>query len=1112
MMRRFNYRFLLGLTTAVVIGAAAVVVVHAWQVRREAASLLAEAGRAEEGHQAPGRAVEFLKRYLIYAPNDVDALDRYGRLLASRTRTAADRERLLSVYEKILERDAGRKAVRRAAADLAMQQGFFARARTHLEALIHDGPSDGELNDLLGQCQEALGDAEKAAASYSDAVADAPDRIDAYTRLARLLRGPLNRPSEADQVMDDLVAANDRAPAAYLDRAAYRVAYGSLDDAERDAARARELAPDDARALLTTADLAARRGRADDARTALRRGLGLYPKDLGLRLALATLDLGTDRPDEAADCLEEGKKLLKDSEPAPDLSGLLTLLAEARLQQGRTRDVDELAAEARESGAVGTADYLDARLDMYRGRWETASRVLEDYAKTSVMSVDQGVRTLLCAATCYERLGDGDRRLAALRQAVGLAPSSAAAGAALGAALLDAGRTDEALDELRGVTALPQAPEAAWALLARALLLHNQALPRDQRDWPEVDQALDRAGPTPEAARLRAAALRARDEPGEATAVLERAWSQHPDRPDAWTNLALDAAQRGDAAKAASLLANARRRLGDRVEFRLAALRTCAGAEGEKTLQDLEKGLDGFTPEERTLLLSRLAETYYRIGKASEGDRLCRLLASAPATDLSGRLLLMEAALSSEDDALVNAVLADVARLEGEGGAWQRYGRAAYLVTRAYRGDRSGLYEARTLLADVARLRPEWSRVALLQGRLGQLEGDAATARDGYQRAFDLGERRLDVALPLTQMLTALGRWDDADRVFRKLQEQMAPRGALARRAAEVALQTHNDGRAAELARLAAPADDTYTYHIWIGNLLTAVGRPSDGEDELRRAAAFPNAGWDATAALAASLAGRDRRREAEAVVGGLKAKLPERYAALPLARCYEAAGRLDLAERYYGEAVNRRPDDGATLIAAATFHLRLDHAGRAESLLRRLPGPGVEASAADLAWARRELAMVLAADGGDAKVDEAAAVLGAGPKPGEDAAAFRRARAFVLGARPEGREQALRLLEEAGKLGPLPPDEQFRQARMYDAAGDWPQAREQLVGVLTSDRRNPEYLAYLIDGLLRHDAADEAGPWIARLEGLEPGSARVKEYRARAKAAEHEGPSDPRP
>ena len=173
--------------------------------------------------------------------------------------------------------------------------------------------------------------------------------------------------------------------------------------------------------------------------------------------------------------------------------------------------------------------------------------------------------------------------------------------------------------------------------------------------------------------------------------------------------------------------------------------------------------------------------------------------------------------------------------------------------------------------------------MALLQGRLGQLEGDAVAARDEYQRAFDLGERRLDVALPLTQLLMTLGRWDDADRVFRILQEQMVLRAPWPGGPRKSRCKPITTG-AAELARLAAPDDDTYTYHIWLGNLLTALGRPSGGEDELRRAAAFPNAGWDATEALAAHLAGRDRRREAEAAVEELKAKLPKRYAALPLA------------------------------------------------------------------------------------------------------------------------------------------------------------------------------------------------------------------------------------
>ena len=104
---------------------------------------------------------------------------------------------------------------------------------------------------------------------------------------------------------------------------------------------------------------------------------------------------------------------------------------------------------------------------------------------------------------------------------------------------------------------------------------------------------------------------------------------------------------------------------------------------------------------------------------------------------------LLQAVLLSEDDGLVDGVLADVGRLEGENGVWQRYGRAARLVTRACRGDRKGLGEAKTLLAEAASRRPGWSLVALLQGRIGELDGDAAAALDGYQRAFERSRREI---------------------------------------------------------------------------------------------------------------------------------------------------------------------------------------------------------------------------------------------------------------------------------------------------------------------------------------------------------------------------------
>ncbi len=900
--------------------------------------------------------------------------------------------------------------------------------------------------------------------------------------------------------MDNLVGANAGAFAAYLERAIYRIAAGSWDDAEKDAARARQLAPNDAPVLRTAAEIAARRGHTDDARTALQQGLKAHPDDMDLRLALAALELRSGQAKEAADCLEEGKDAQTKDRSATDESERINLLAEARLQLGQTEAVEARAAEERAAGRTGAADYLTARLRMYENRWSEAAQALEKTVKASSLSLDQIIRTRLCLAACYKELGDGDRRLTVLRQAAAAAPFSAPAGAALGAALLDLGRTEEALDQLWRTVQLPQGEEEAWPLLARALLQHNQTLPPNKQDWATVDRALDHCGPSPEAARLRAAALRARGEPAQATALLERTRAAHPDDSACWTAQALDSARRGDADGAEKILEAAQRRLGDRVEFRLARLRIAVEAEDGtdfKTLSDLENGLDGYAPQDRTLLLCRLAESYYRIGKTSDGDRLCRFLAAAPAQDLSDRVLLLEAALPCEDDALLDGVLADVARLEGEDGAWTRFGRAARLLVRAYRGDRSGLAEAKTLLDELAQRRPDWSRAALLQGRLAEVNGDSTAALDAYRRAFDQGERRPDVARTLAHLLTERGRWDEADQVFRLLQEQTVFHGDLARLATETALQAHNGERAVELARLAAPVADVYTYHAWLGRILAAAGRPDEAEAELRRAAHFTNAGWDATQALASLLAGQGRMRDAETAVEELKASLPERYAALPLAVCYEAAGRLDLAGRYYDEELALRPDDARTLVRAAALHVRLNQPARAETVLRRLLDSGKDASTADLAWVRRELEMLLAADGDDAKYAEATTLLSAPSDAGPES----RSRAFVLGARSSGRAEAIRRLEEERKTGPLPPDEEFRLVQLYEADGQWPAASDRLASLITVDKQNPEYLAHLVEGLLLHDQAEEAGPWVERLETLEPGSERVKTFRARIAA-----------
>src|SRR5205823_2868134 len=93
-----------------------------------------------------------------------------------------------------------------------------------------------------------------------------------------------------------------------------------------------------------------------------------------------------------------------------------------------------------------------------------------------------------------------------------------------------AGRSGEALADLRRLAALPAPPDGVWNLLARALLEEVSDAPGRQRNQEEADRALARAERVPAeaatAALLRGELLLLRDEPDAARGVLERAWKQ----------------------------------------------------------------------------------------------------------------------------------------------------------------------------------------------------------------------------------------------------------------------------------------------------------------------------------------------------------------------------------------------------------------------------------------------------------------------------------------------------------------------------------------------------------------------------------------------------------
>src|SRR5262249_47793875 len=147
--------------------------------------------------------------------------------------------------------------------------------------------------------------------------------------------------------------------------------------------------------------------------------------------------------------------------------------------------------------------------------------------------------------------------------------------------------------------------------------------------------------------------------------------------------------------------------------------------------------------------------------------------------------------------------------------------------------------------------------------------------------------------------------------------------------------------------------------------------------------------------------------------------------------------------------------------------------------------GPKVRVPEEYLVWPRRQLALLLAEQGDEGR-EEALALLDANRAAGEDPTADARARAFVRSARAAERQAAIRDVEATVTPSrPLAPEGLSGPARLYEADGDWEAARERLQTLLNpdGDPDNPEYLMVMVRGLLDHDAADEARPFLLRLK-----------------------------
>lgn len=1120
-MRTLNLRFAALLLVIGAVLAGGVHLLHGFQMRRNAHMFLREAERAR-AEKKPAEAVRHYQRYLQFMPDDTAVLADYALVLSDlAAERAGVRRAAYETLERALRADPQRDDLRRRLVPLALQLGRFSDAQEHLTAhLLPAAAEDPELLLWLARSQQGLGKHAEAAQTFQRVIHRAPAQREAYLGLAEVLRGPLQRPVEADAAIHRMTDANPNSWEAWLAKARYLLATrppgdtARLEQATSAATAAWKLAPEKTEVLQLAAQCALEQKNYDEARRHATRAIERDPQFTAGYLLLASLEVRTDRRAEAVGWLRRGL------EAQPNDAMLLWNLANVLLDEQKTEEIDTLARRLQSLGHPGPlVEYLKARKEFVAQQWLVASRHFERLRPALTAWPDVVKQVDFWLGGCYQALGNADQQLAAYRRAVSVDPFWIPARAGVATALLSIGRVEEALDEYREMMRLAGAPAAGVIDLAQLEILKNLRLPRTQRNWGEAERLLGIAEKAlPDNSRiavLRAEILVAQDRAAEAEKLLQATQAKQPAELAPRLALAALAERRQDWAQSTHHLDQAERDLGDSVALRLARAQHLVaryGKEAAGRLRGLLEPAGKFAPPEQAQLERGIAAAFLRIGDFAEARRLCQSLARREPNNLQVRLLLFDLALRAQDDTGLGELLAEIKQIEGEGAFWH-YGSALHLALLAQKRGKPALAEAQKHLVEAGNLRPAWSRVALLAAHLCEQEGDEELAIEQYLRAVNLGERNPQAIRRLVQLLAERQRYAEADRVLRTIEEHSLPLSPeLNRLASDISLRLDDFDRALELARQAARVSNQYQDHVWLGQVLGILGQRAKAEKrqaeaeklwaeaqrEFRQAIQMSNQATAAWVALVQFLGRTGQKEEAQKALAEAQQKIPPPQAPLALAMCYEAIQEFDQAEKKYQEALAAAPGDATPVRQIAEFYLRRGKAAQAEPQLRRLAASEVKAkdetrAREDRIWSRRALALLLLGKGHYENLLEGLDLVEQNLKEPNPAIQDQRAKALLLSAMPRRQQQqeAVRLLEQVLRdYRSATPEDRFVLARLYLRLGadQWSQAARHFRALVAAAPNEPRYAAAYGAALLAHKELSEAELWVNRLQQIAPG------------------------
>ena len=1132
-MRTLNVRFAVILLVGSIFLAGGVHLLHYIQINHHASAILAAAEDAKKKDDL-GEALRRLYNYLSLEPNDLDAREKQGLWLAEGGNDAA----AYVVLEELLRSEGmqDRTDARRKLIDVAMKVGRWTDAESHLKYLIdqhradHPSPAGqpsspdkspenaelAELLALLGRCKVVMGQDQEAVKCFQESIKLQPTVLEPYMYAAQLLRIRLDRPKDADNLMAEMVRVNEKSAKAHVFYGSYFFELDSTNKAMKEAAEALKIDPKELTALFLAGRCAVDQEKFDVAEGYANRSIEVAPENPdGYRL-LAEIKSRSGHRDEAVKVLKKGLEATKKTK-LQAYGGLLWYVANMQLDSGNAAEakstIDEM--ERIKYRPEAHLDCLKARLEQSKGNWQ-AARVMYEKVRPDLANTPAFLKYVdFWIGLCYGQMGNIEQQLAAYRRAVALDPSLYAARLGIAEILSNSGDLDGAIQEYRQALKAGRRNAQISLALCRALVIKTLKQSPAERNWDEVNQALEAARKlAPNSVDLqlfRAEILMARNRVDDAERTLLNLRNAVPDRPEAWLSLAALAERQEKWEQADKYLQDAEKKLGDQVAIRLARgqyLLRRYGPEAGPQLKKLSENCEKMSDAEQVRLWNGLVLHLIQVNDLESAQKLCLQIAKKDPRNIRIRQVMFEMACKSQDATSIlpelERLLGEIEAVSGKGPFWL-YGRAAWLTLQAKKHPEM-LDEAERCLVRAREMRPTWARLPRLAGRVNELQGEVDKAIADYVEAINLGERDPDIIRSTVQLMFKRQRFSDADALLRRMAEQQAiMSGDIYRIWTQIAMQQGDSEMAAKTVAKAIREDSkNFNDYLWLGRVygMLALRAKEEGkpqvevqqqemsEKALRRALELEPKSPDCWVALVQLLASAGQKQKARDVVAQAQRDIPWPQSALAMAHCYEALGDTDMVKEKYKVALTAIPDNSLVIRHAAEFYLRINDFAQAEPLVKSLIDGKGKFSDSDISWARQTEALILRQRGGFANLTEAVRLIDQNLASSSASAQDRRVKARLLLADPRRakNQEAIEILEQSIQSGEtVSPEDYFGLAQLYRGRGDWAKYRAHMLKCLGGSKPNPQHVVAHIRTLLQNGEDREAEFWLERAEKAIP-------------------------